>query len=60
LQNNELKEFTLGKSVKNVGEVFWWFSIIKIVNFTKGIMPKIIIELILDRKYSNHHLNLNT
>jgi hypothetical protein len=36
-----------------VCEVFWWFYIIKIFNFAKGIMPKIIIELILDRKYSN-------
>jgi hypothetical protein len=31
--------------VKNVCEVFRWFSIIKIFNFAKGIMPKIIIEL---------------
>jgi hypothetical protein len=33
------------KSVKNVCEVFWWFYIIKIFNFAKEIMPKIIIEL---------------
>jgi hypothetical protein len=35
--------------VKNVCEVFWWFSIIKIFNFAKGIMPKIIIELNLGK-----------
>jgi hypothetical protein len=46
--------------VKNVCEVFWWFSIIKMFNFAKGIMPKIIIELNLGGKYSNPHLNLNT
>jgi hypothetical protein len=44
------------KSVKYSGG----FSIIKIFNFTKGIMPKIIIELNLERKYSNPHLNMNT
>jgi hypothetical protein len=41
-------------------EVFWWFYIIEIINFTKGIMPRIIIGLDLGRKYSNLHLNLNT
>jgi hypothetical protein len=29
-------------------------------NFTKGIMPKIFLELNLEEKYSNPHLNLNT
>jgi hypothetical protein len=43
-----------------VCEVFWWFFIIKVSNFAKGIMPKIFIELNLGRKYSNLHLNLNT
>jgi hypothetical protein len=33
--------------------------IIKISNFVKGVMPEIIIELNLGRKYSNLHLNLN-
>jgi hypothetical protein len=36
------------------------FLVIKVGNFAKGIMPKIIIELNLGRKYSNPHLNLNT
>jgi hypothetical protein len=49
---DELMELTLG--------IFCWFSIIKIFNFAKGIMPKIFVELNLDRKYSNPHLNLNT
>jgi hypothetical protein len=53
-------ELTFGKVKTNVCEVFWWFSIINIFNFSKGIMPKIIIELNLGRKYSNPHLNLNT
>jgi hypothetical protein len=35
--------------------VLWWFSIIKIINFAKGIMRKIFIELNLGRKYSNPH-----
>jgi hypothetical protein len=48
------------ENLRYVCEVFWWFSIIKIINFAKGIMPKIFIELNLDRKYSNPHLNLNT
>jgi hypothetical protein len=48
------------KSVKNMCEVFWWFSIIKINNFTKGIMPKIFIGLNLGSKYPNPHLELNT
>jgi hypothetical protein len=48
------------KTVKSVCEVFWWFAIIKISNFAKGIMPKIFIELNLGRKYSNFHLNLKT
>jgi hypothetical protein len=39
--------------------VFWWFFIIKVRHFTKGITPKIFVELNLDRKYSNPHLNLN-
>jgi hypothetical protein len=52
-------ELTLGRVI-NVCEVFWWFYNIKIFNFAKGIMPKIIIELIIDRKYSNLQLNLNT
>jgi hypothetical protein len=47
-------------SVKSVCEVFWWFFIIKIINFAKGIMPKIFIELNLGRKYSNPYLNLKT
>jgi hypothetical protein len=46
--------------LRYVCEVFWWFYIIKILNFAKGIMPKIIIELNLEVKYSNPHLNLNT
>jgi hypothetical protein len=46
--------------VKNVCEVFWWFSIIKIIKFAKVIMPKIFLELNLGKKYSNSHLNLNT
>jgi hypothetical protein len=33
-----------------VCEVFWWFSIIKISNFAKRIMPKIFIALNLGRK----------
>jgi hypothetical protein len=33
-----------------VYEVFWWVLIIKVGNFTKGIMPKIFIELNLGRK----------
>jgi hypothetical protein len=46
--------------LRYVCEVFWWFYIIKIFNFAKGVMPKLIIELNLGRKYSNLHLNLNT
>jgi hypothetical protein len=46
--------------LRYVCEVFWWFYIINIFNFTKGTMPKLIIELNLGRKYSNPHLNLNT
>jgi hypothetical protein len=41
-----------------VCEVFWWFSIIKIINFAKGNMPKIFVELNPERKYSNPNLNL--
>jgi hypothetical protein len=54
-----LKEFDF-EYLRYVCEVFWWFYIIKIFNFAKGIMPKIIIELNLGGKYSNLHLNLNT
>jgi hypothetical protein len=36
------------------------FLVIKVSNFAKGIMPKIFLELNLERKYSNTHLNLNT
>jgi hypothetical protein len=46
--------------LRYVCEVFWWFYIIKIFNFAKGIVPKIFIGLNLGRKYSNPHLNLNT
>jgi hypothetical protein len=46
--------------VKNVCKVFWWVFSIKISNFAKGIMPKIFIELNLERKYSNPNLNVNT
>jgi hypothetical protein len=43
-----------------VCEVFWWFYNIKIFNFAKGIMPKIIIELNLGGKILKTHSNLNT
>jgi hypothetical protein len=43
-----------------VCEVFWWFFIIKVGNFAKGIIPKIFIGLNLEGKYSNPHLSLNT
>jgi hypothetical protein len=43
-----------------VYEVFWWVLIIKVGNFSKGIIPKIFTELNLEGKYSNPHLNLNT
>jgi hypothetical protein len=46
--------------LRYVCEVFWWFYNIKKFNFAKGIMPKLIIELNIGRKYSNLHLNLNT
>jgi hypothetical protein len=46
--------------LRNVFEVLWWFYIIKIFNFAKGIMPQLIIELNLGRKYSHLHLNFNT
>jgi hypothetical protein len=54
-----LKEFDF-ENLRYVCEVFWWFYIIKILNFAKEIMPKVIIELNLEEKYSNPHLNLNT
>jgi hypothetical protein len=59
LQNDVLKEFDF-EYLRYVCEVFWWFYIIKIFNFATGIMPKIILELNLGRKYLNLHLNLNT
>jgi hypothetical protein len=39
--------------------MFWWFLVIKVSKFAKGIMPKIFIELNLEGKYSNPYLNLN-
>jgi hypothetical protein len=51
-------ELTLGRVI-NMCEVFWWFYNIKIFDFAKGSMPKIITGFILDRKYSNLQLYLN-
>jgi hypothetical protein len=60
LQKDELMELTLGKVWKMCVKYSGGFLLSRYSILQKGIMPKIFIELNIDRKYSNPHLNLNT